>query len=74
MPPKFTNTGVVRIAFQSEHFLDVEIEMIVPGRFKGFVGPRHFSSLGPFGDSTSIVGTTVYSRLSRLMEGGGMHV
>jgi hypothetical protein len=29
------------------------------GRIKGFVGPRHFSSLGPFGDSKSIVGTTV---------------
>jgi hypothetical protein len=31
---------------------------------KGFVGLRHFSSLGPFEDSKSIVGTTVYSRLS----------
>jgi hypothetical protein len=36
-----------------------------------FVGPRHFSSLGPFGDSKSIVATAVYSRLSGLME--GMH-
>jgi hypothetical protein len=26
---------------------------------KGFVGPRHFSSLSPFGDSKRIVGTTV---------------
>jgi hypothetical protein len=38
------------------------------GRVKGFVGPRHFSSLGPFGDSRSTVGT-VYPRLSGLMEG-----
>jgi hypothetical protein len=43
------------------------------GRIKGFVGPRQFTSLGPFGDSKSIVGTTVYSRLSGLMEGEGMH-
>jgi hypothetical protein len=43
------------------------------GRIKGFVGPRHFSSLGRFGDSTNIVGTTAYSRLSGLMEGEGMH-
>jgi hypothetical protein len=41
------------------------------GRIKGFVETRHFSSLGPFGDSKSIVLTTVYSRLSELME--GMH-
>jgi hypothetical protein len=34
------------------------------GRIKGFVSPTHFSSLGPFGDSISIVGTMVYSRLS----------
>jgi hypothetical protein len=39
------------------------------GQIKGFVGPWHFSSLGPFGDSKSIDGTTVYSRLSGLMEG-----
>jgi hypothetical protein len=39
------------------------------GRIKGFVGPRHFSSPGSFGDSKSIVGTTVYCRLSGLMEG-----
>jgi hypothetical protein len=38
---------------------------------KGFVGPWHFSSLGPLGDSKSIVGTTVYCRLYGLMEGGG---
>jgi hypothetical protein len=44
------------------------------GRIKGFVGHRHFSSLGRFGDSRSIVGTTVYSRLSGLMEGEGMHI
>jgi hypothetical protein len=43
------------------------------GRIKGFIGPRHFSSLGPFGDSKSIVGTTVYSQLSGLMKGEGMH-
>jgi hypothetical protein len=36
---------------------------------KGFVGHRHFTFLGPFGDSTSIVGTTKYSQLSGLMEG-----
>jgi hypothetical protein len=45
----------------------------VQGRIKGFVDPRHFSSLGPFGDSRNIVGATVYSRLSGLMEGKGMH-
>jgi hypothetical protein len=39
------------------------------GRIKGFVDPRHFSSLDPFGNSKSIVGTTVYSRLSGLREG-----
>jgi hypothetical protein len=43
------------------------------GRIKGFVGPRHFSSLRPFGDSKSVVGTTVYSRLSGLIEGERMH-
>jgi hypothetical protein len=42
---------------------------LVQGPIKGFVGPRHFSSLGPFGDSKTIVGTTVYSLLSGLMEG-----
>jgi hypothetical protein len=41
--------------------------------FKGFVGPRHFLLLGPFGDLKSIVGTTMYSQLSGLMEGEGMH-
>jgi hypothetical protein len=41
------------------------------GRIKGIVGPRHFPSLGQFGDSKSIVGTTVYSRLSGLMMGRG---
>jgi hypothetical protein len=40
------------------------------GRIKGFVC---ISSLGPFGDLRSIVGTKVYSRLSGLMEGEGMH-
>jgi hypothetical protein len=39
------------------------------GRIKGFVGPRHFSSLGPLGYSRSIAGTTVYSGLSGLIEG-----
>jgi hypothetical protein len=43
------------------------------GRIKGFVGPRHFLSLGPFGDSKSIVGTTVYSRLSEPMGGEELH-
>jgi hypothetical protein len=41
------------------------------GRIKGFVGPKHFSSLDPFGESRSIVGTIVYSRLSWLTEGEG---
>jgi hypothetical protein len=41
------------------------------GRIKGFVGPKHFSLLGPLWDSKSIVATTVYCRLSGLMEGGG---
>jgi hypothetical protein len=44
------------------------------GQIKVFVGPRHFSSLGPFEDSRSIVGTTVYSRLSGLMEWEGMRI
>jgi hypothetical protein len=43
------------------------------GQIKVFVGPSHFSSLGPFGDSTSIAATTVYSRLFGLMKGEGMH-
>jgi hypothetical protein len=43
------------------------------GRVKGFLGIRHFSSLGPLGDSKSIVGTKVYSRLSRIMEAEWMH-
>jgi hypothetical protein len=43
------------------------------GRIKVFVGPRHFSSLGPFGDSKNIVGNTVYSRLYELMEEEGTH-
>jgi hypothetical protein len=42
-------------------------------RIKEFVGPRHFSLLGPFGDSKFIVGTSVYSRLSGLVEGVGLH-
>jgi hypothetical protein len=41
---------------------------VTHGRIKGFVGHRNFSSLGLFGDSKT-VGTTVYSRLSGLMEG-----
>jgi hypothetical protein len=47
--------------------------MVVQGRIKGFVGPTHFSSLGPLGESKSIVGTTVYCRLSGLMEGEVMY-
>jgi hypothetical protein len=50
-----------------------QYESCSQARIKGFVGPWNFSSLGPFGDSRSIVGTTVYSRLSGLMEGEGMH-
>jgi hypothetical protein len=42
-------------------------------RITGFAGPRHFSSLGPFEASKIIVGTTVYSRLSGIMEERGMH-
>jgi hypothetical protein len=48
------------------------ISQRVQARIKGFVGPRHFSFLGPFGDAKSIIGTTVYSLLSGLMEGEGM--
>jgi hypothetical protein len=29
------------------------------GRIKEIVGPRHFSSVGPFGDSKIIVGSTL---------------
>jgi hypothetical protein len=43
------------------------------GRIKGFVGPRHFSSISPFGDSASTVEATVCSRLSGLIEAEGMH-
>jgi hypothetical protein len=43
------------------------------GRIKSFLGPMHFSSLGPLGDSKRIVATKVYSRLSGLMEAEGMH-
>jgi hypothetical protein len=50
---------------------DFNMRFAGQGRIKGFVGPRHFSSLSPLGDSKSIVGTTVYCRLSGLMEGGG---
>jgi hypothetical protein len=39
------------------------------GRIKGFVGPRQFSFLGPFGDSKSIAGSTVCSRLYGLVKG-----
>jgi hypothetical protein len=35
------------------------------------VDPRNFSSLGPFGDSKSIVWSTMYSRLFGLIAGGG---
>jgi hypothetical protein len=41
------------------------------GRTEEFVGPRPFSSIGPFGDSKCTVGNTVYSGLSGLMEGVG---
>jgi hypothetical protein len=43
------------------------------GQIKGLIGLRHFPSLGPFGDSKSIVGTNVYSGLSRLMEKEQIH-
>jgi hypothetical protein len=49
------------------------LDTFFQGRIKAFVGPRHFLPLGLFGDSRSIVGNTVYSRLSGLMEGEGMH-
>jgi hypothetical protein len=42
----------------------------IQGRIKGFAGPWHFSSEGPFGNWKSIVATTVYSRLSGVMEDG----
>jgi hypothetical protein len=47
----------------------VEEKSFAQVRIKGFVGPRHFSSLDPFGDSKTVVGTTVYSRLFGQMEG-----
>jgi hypothetical protein len=43
----------------------------IQDRIKGFLGSRHFSSLGPLEDTKSNVGTTVYSRLPGLMEGEG---
>jgi hypothetical protein len=47
------------------HFISCRLEQ---GRINGFVDPRHLTSLGPFGDSRSIFGNTVYSRLSGPME------
>jgi hypothetical protein len=38
-----------------------------------FLHPRHFLSLGPLGESRSIVETKVHSRVSRLMEAERMH-
>jgi hypothetical protein len=52
----------------------VHQRIYLQGQINGFIGPRHFSSLGPFGYLRSIVGTTVYSRLSKLMEAEGMHI
>jgi hypothetical protein len=49
----------------------IHVPCMRQGQIKEFLGPRHFLSLGPFGDSKSIFGTTVYSQLSGLMEGGG---
>jgi hypothetical protein len=63
----------VDLSVTSSHQDLLELLYFCQGRIKRFVGPRHFSSLGPFGDSTGIVETTVYSRLSGLMEGEGMH-
>jgi hypothetical protein len=51
----------------------IKLKVPAQGRIKGFVGRRHFSSLGTFVDLTSSVGTRVYSRLSGLMEVEGMH-
>jgi hypothetical protein len=54
--------------------MNLEYSSLLPqGQVKEFVGPRHVSSPGPFGGSKSTVGTTVYSRLSGLMKGYGMH-
>jgi hypothetical protein len=63
---------LVTLNFRTTSLLDADLLPIAQGRIKGFVGPRHFSSLDPFGDSKSIVLTTAYSRLSGLM-GRGMH-
>jgi hypothetical protein len=53
--------------------LYILLATFMQGRIKGFVGPKHFPLLGPFEDSKIIVGTIVYSRLSGLMEGEGIH-
>jgi hypothetical protein len=49
------------------------LQPVNQGQIKVFVGPSHFSSLGPFGDLTSIAATTVYTGLFGLMKGEGMH-
>jgi hypothetical protein len=43
---------VVLYIFISRHFY------VFARVIKGFVSPRHFSTLGPFGDSNSTAGTT----------------
>jgi hypothetical protein len=48
--------------------------VLMQGLIKGFVGPKNISSLCPFGDSKSIVETTVYSLLSEFMGGGGARI
>jgi hypothetical protein len=67
------NTKCIVLNFMQDIQRNVVRHRPIHGRIKGFVGPRHFSSLGPFGDSTSIVGNRAYSRLSGSMEGEGMH-
>jgi hypothetical protein len=61
--------GLVPVSGACERYSEASWQ----GRIKGFLGSRHFSSLGPLGDSKIIVGTTVYCRLSGLMEGKGTH-
>jgi hypothetical protein len=55
------------------HICTQNLRRTAQGRIKVLLGPRHFSLLSRFGDSKSIVGTIVYSQLSGLMEGEGMH-
>jgi hypothetical protein len=74
-PPacSFRNTPWYTVQHVTTHAAGSPSTLTHQGRIKEFVGPRHFKSLGPFWDSKSTVGTTVYSRLSGLKKGDGMH-